>query len=93
MLSTPPLFQTEPAGKPAADVGIFIMDRLFTNVVQVLSAAIFEPTINVQALPQILLHSPPKTTEYKASAILRKPLPTYEKSPLETLHLPLFMVA
>ena len=34
MLKIPALLQTEPLGKPALDVGIFFIDRLFTNVAQ-----------------------------------------------------------
>jgi hypothetical protein len=60
MFSTPPLFQTEPDGRPADDVGTLIIDRLFTNVVQTLSVVICVPTINEQAHDAVFPH-PPKT--------------------------------
>lgn len=37
---------TDPDGKPDEFVGIFIIDRLFTNVEHCLFAVIFEPAIN-----------------------------------------------
>lgn len=40
MFKTPLLLQTEPLGKPADDVGIFVMDKLLTNVVLVLFVVI-----------------------------------------------------
>jgi hypothetical protein len=46
MLKIPALLQTEPLGKPALDVGMFFIERLFTKVAQTLSVVIFEPTIN-----------------------------------------------
>jgi hypothetical protein len=49
MQSEVPLLQTEPLGNPADDVGIFLIDKLFTNVAQTLSAVILEPTIIAQA--------------------------------------------
>lgn len=63
MFKTPELLQTEPEGKPADDVGMFLIERLFTNVVHTLSDVIFEPTINVLAHEATLLHCPPKTPE------------------------------
>jgi hypothetical protein len=50
---------TDFVGSPAAAVGIFLIDRLFTKVVQALSDVIFEPTINEQAHDAIL-RTPPK---------------------------------
>lgn len=49
IVNTPRLLQTEPEGKPALDVGTFIIDKLFTNVAQLLFAEIQEPTINEEA--------------------------------------------
>ena len=62
MFKTPALLHTDPAGKPAEDVGIFLIERLFTNVVQSLSDVMFEPTINEQA-QEATLHVPPKIPE------------------------------
>jgi hypothetical protein len=53
---TVPLRQTEPAGNPAAAVGIFFMDRLFTKVAQFLSATMFEPDMNTQEQAPSELH-------------------------------------
>jgi len=33
MLSALPFLQTDPGGKPEADVGIFLIDKLFTNII------------------------------------------------------------
>ena len=55
MLRTPELLQTLPAGSPAELVGIFFIERLFTNVAQVLSAQMQLPTMKLSALPHILL--------------------------------------
>ena len=60
MFNTPELLQTEPAGKPADEVGIFLIDKLFTNVAHCLSAVIQEPTIIAQLQLDVLLHLPPK---------------------------------
>jgi hypothetical protein len=54
--STPALLQIEPLGNPAADVGIFIIDKLFTNVAQALFAAILLPTIIASANVDVSLH-------------------------------------
>ena len=44
-----PLLQIEPEGRPAALVGIFTIDKLFTNVAQLLFAVILVPTIIASA--------------------------------------------
>ena len=62
MFNTLPFFQTDPTGKPADDVGIFIMFKLFTNVEHTLVVVILEPTINEQ-LKQATLFTPPKIAE------------------------------
>jgi hypothetical protein len=59
---TVPFAHTEPCGKPAAAVGIFIIDRLFTNVVQVRLAVMFEPTIIASEVPAIFW-LPPKIAD------------------------------
>ena len=46
MFNTLPFCQTDPAGNPAEEVGILLIERLFTNVVRSLSVAIPEPNIN-----------------------------------------------
>ena len=65
----PPLFQTEPDGKPLADVGMLLIDRLFTNVVQALSAVIFEPIIIALEQVLILLHIPPNIAEHEPETV------------------------
>ena len=59
MFKTFPFFQTAPEGKPAEDVGIFLIDKLFTNVVHSLSAVIHEPTIIAQLQLAVELSLPP----------------------------------
>ena len=63
MHKTPELLQIEPLGKPADDVGIFLIDRLFTKVAQALSAVMQEPTIIASANVEVLLHLPPTIEE------------------------------
>lgn len=58
-----PIRYTEPIGNPAPLVGIFIIDKLLTNVVQDLSAVILEPMMWVSVLPVILLLTPPNIDE------------------------------
>jgi len=58
-----PFLHTAPDGKPADEVGIFVIDRLFTNVVHTQFAIIFDPTIIVQLLLFVLLPVPPRTAE------------------------------
>jgi len=79
MFNTPPLFQTAPAGNPAADVGILFIDKLFTKVAQALSAVIFEPTIIALSKVDVLLHAPPKIEEYSDDAVLFPPPLTVEQ--------------
>lgn len=62
MLSTFPFRHTEPEGKPAAAVGIFFIDRLFTKVAQTLSVVMFEPTI-YDLQHEATLEVPPKMPE------------------------------
>lgn len=62
MFKIPKLFHTEPAGKPADDVGMFLIERLLTNVAHALSDVIFEPTIKEQAQDAVF-EEPPKTPE------------------------------
>jgi hypothetical protein len=54
MFSMPKLFQTDPLGNPADEVGIDLIDKLLTNVVHTLSDVMLEPTINAQAQDAIL---------------------------------------
>jgi hypothetical protein len=42
MFKIPTLLQTDPEGRPALDVGMFLIDRLFTKVVPALSAVMLE---------------------------------------------------
>ena len=60
IFNIPKLFHTEPLGKPADDVGIFLIDKLFTNVVQTLSAVILFPTITAETQAFVSLQKPPK---------------------------------
>jgi hypothetical protein len=59
IVSTPAFDQTDFEGSPAADVGIFIIERLFTKVVHTLSVIIQEPTTN-ESLLTVRLKCPPK---------------------------------
>jgi hypothetical protein len=63
MLRTPPLLQTLPAGSPAELVGIFFIERLFTNVAQALSDVKQLPIINESQNVEVLLLLPPKIPE------------------------------
>jgi hypothetical protein len=71
MFNTPQLFQTEPLGNPLGDVGIFIIDRLLTNVVQFLFDVMLLPTI-YELLSLIVLLSP-KIPEQIPEVVLYKP--------------------
>ena len=62
MFNTPLLDHTEPAGKPAADIGMFLIDRLFTNVVHVLSVVSPCPMTN-DKLHVAEFPTPPKIPE------------------------------
>jgi hypothetical protein len=88
IFSTPLLFQTEPLGKPADDVGMFFIDSLFTNVVQLASAVILEPTIIAQAQVFVLFALPPKIAEKTPEAVLNSPPPIIETYPEALLPLP-----
>ena len=88
MHNTPALFHTEPLGNPAADVGMFLIDKLFTNVVQALSAIIFEPTIIVLSHELVLLQTPPKIEEQLPDAIFVKPPLIDERFPDDKLKHP-----
>ena len=55
--------QTEPDGKPTVLVGISIIDKLFTNVVQALLAEIQDPITKVSFREIILLLNPPTILE------------------------------
>ena len=70
--------QIAPEGKPAEDVGIFLMDKLFTNVAHCLSAVIHEPTIIALLHVEVLLHIPPNIAELQDDAVLRQPPPIVE---------------
>lgn len=50
--------QTDPEGKFVADVGIFLIDKLFTNVAQSLSVTILDPTIKDLFVWSVLLDPP-----------------------------------
>ena len=58
MLRTPPLLQTLPAGSPAELVGIFFIERLFTNVAQTLSVVMLEPETKDSAQDAVLQQPP-----------------------------------
>lgn len=92
MVNTPPLFQTAPVGNPTADVGIFIIDKLLTNVVQSLSAVILDPTIMEWKQLDILLH-PPRIDEYVPDDMLDCPPLIIDQSPEAVLPPPPPIVA
>lgn len=58
MFKTPKLDQTLPDGKPALDVGTSFIERLFTKVVQFLSAVMLDPAIKDFSQLLILLEPP-----------------------------------
>ena len=74
MLRTPELLQTLPAGSPAELVGIFFIERLFTNVAQSLSEVMFEPKIKDSAQDEVL-QQPPKIPLKLPLVVLQRPLP------------------
>jgi hypothetical protein len=49
MSSVVPFLHTEPEGNPALEVGMLTIDKLLTNVAQVLFAQMQLPTINESA--------------------------------------------
>jgi hypothetical protein len=81
MFNTRPFLQTEPLGNPALLVGIFTIDKLFTNVAQTLFAVILLPTIIAQAQVFVVLQVPPKIAEQFPDAVLNRPLPINESFP------------
>ena len=83
MFKTPPLFQTEPEGKPNDDVGIVLIERLFTNVVHSLSAIIPTPIIIAPVQQDVFPH-PPNIAEFNAFIQFIAPPPINELIP-ETL--------
>jgi hypothetical protein len=83
ILRVPPSLHTIPAHKPAADVGIFIIARQFTCVVQDAIAVIQEPIMNVHVSPVIELDIPPNIPEAVEpdDMILLQPPPTVDLLP------------
>ena len=79
MHNTPALLQTEPLGNPAADVGIFLIERLLANKVQALSAVMQEPTIIASEKESVLLFTPPNIADRIDDATLQQPPPIVEK--------------
>ena len=61
---------TDPIGKPAGVGGIFIIDKLFTNVEQDLFAVMLDPIINVLFWDCIELNCPPKIPELVDESII-----------------------
>ena len=89
MFKTPALLQTEPEGSPADDVGIFLIDRLFTNVVQTLSVVMLEPTMNaVVPVDTIVLPLPAKIPLNDAVTVFPLPPPINEQAPPAILRIP-----
>ena len=88
MHNTPALLQTEPLGNPAADVGIFLIERLLANKVQALSAVMQEPTIIASEKEEISLDLPPKIAEFNPFDMLQAPPPINEQIPLDEFLLP-----
>jgi len=83
MLRIPPLLHTIPLVKPTLDVGIFIMAKQLTCVVQLAIAVIHEPTINEHVFPVIELDTPPNIPEAVEpdDIVLLKPPLTVERRP------------
>lgn len=75
MFNTPELLQTEPDGKPADDVGIFLIDKLLTMVEQFLSADIPLPMIYVHVKLLIVLPDPPIIPEKELVPLIVLPHP------------------
>ncbi len=65
--------QIAPFGNPVGPVGILIIERLFTKVVQALFAVMLEPTIIAQEHVFVLLKFPPKIEEKNPDAQLLQP--------------------
>jgi hypothetical protein len=63
IFNVPKSFHTAPEGKPKKDVGMFLIDKLFTNVVLHLSAVIPKPTIIAALQLDVLFDFPPKILE------------------------------
>ena len=85
MHNTPALLQIEPLGKPAADVGIFIIERLFTKVAHALFAVMLLPAITVLMNVDVLLQQPPTIAEKQEAATLQNPPLITEDAPEEVL--------
>jgi hypothetical protein len=62
---------------------MFFIERLFTNVVQTLSAVKLEPISIAQSKEQVVLEEPPAINELELIAKLKQPPLTVEKQPLE----------
>lgn len=93
MFNTPALLHTEPLGRPTEDVGIFFIDKLFTNVVQTLSAVILEPTIMAQANVDVVFKQPPNIADALLRTLFSEPPPTNPKEAEEQfLYPPLTVV-
>ena len=85
---TPPLFQTEPLGNPAGDVGMLTIVKQFTNVLFACVAHIFFPNIITSSNPQALLEKPPNIEELLELITLLQPLSIEEYNPVLQLFLP-----
>ena len=73
--------QIAPFGNPVGPVGILMIERLFTKVVQALFAVMLEPTIIAQEHVFVVLLYPPNTEEKHPDAMLLRPPAIVEHSP------------
>ena len=78
---------TAPLGKPADDVGMVLIERLLTNVVQTLSVVMPVPITNDKSQDAIF-PLPPKRPEKQPDAVLFMPPPTKLPCPTEQLLFP-----
>ena len=87
-----PFFHTAPAGRPAALVGMFIIDKLFTKVVFILFAVMKLPTIIAQANVLVVLFPPPRIALLVVLAVFVVPPPIKEQLPDAVFELPATIV-
>ena len=89
IFKTPALLHIAPDGSPADDVGIFFIDNLLTNVVQAISAVMFEPIMNdVVPVDDIVFPLPAKIALNEAFTVLPLPPPINDLAPLDTFKIP-----
>ena len=75
IFKVPLSLHTEPEGRPAEDVGMFLIDRLFTNVAQERSLVILDPIIK-ESEQEATFIPPPNIPEFAPLDVLQTPPPT-----------------